>query len=88
MRNFLKFLKEIWTDESGSGSSKRLLGTIIVIAFIYTLIKGVKPDPNLVSALEYIAIGCILATSADKAANIFKNYRSNKNKIDEDGSNS
>lgn len=80
-----KFIKEIWSDESDRGSSKRVLGTICVIALVYALITGSSPNTSVVSAVEYIGIACILGASADKTAKFFSSYRKTKSN-EQDGS--
>lgn len=78
------FFKQIWTDESNNGSSKRIIGTLCVLALIYALIKGIHADEHVVSAVEYIGIACILGASVDKAAKFFSTYRKPIKKEEDD----
>lgn len=56
----------------GKKSMKRVIGVIGFSSLIICLFggvfygKSVSPDSNVVSAIEFITISCILGTSADR----------------------
>ena len=68
----MRFLKEIFTDESGSYSSKRVAGLLCAFALIAALIMNttthgdIKPSDRLVDAVALLAFGALGLTSIDK----------------------
>ena len=67
-----KFLKSLLSDERGQQSTKRILamvGTLFLCSALVlnlSLCKGFEPNEELVSAIEFIVIACIGATTLDK----------------------
>jgi hypothetical protein len=70
-----KFLKSLLSDEKGQQSTKRVIAIIGTLFLCATMIlnsyshEDIKPASELVSAVEFIVIACIGATSLDKFAN-------------------
>jgi hypothetical protein len=70
-----KFLKSMLSDETGQQSTKRTIAIIGTLFLCVTMLlnsyssEEIKPAPELVSAIEFIVIACIGATSLDKFAN-------------------
>ena len=68
----MKFIKELFTDEKGTISSKRVAGMICVIALVIALISNtfshetIKPSDTLVQAVALFAFGAFGLTSLDK----------------------
>lgn len=58
--------------KDGKKSMKRVIGLVGFSSLVVCLFggvfygKSVSPDPNVVSAIEFITISCILGTSADR----------------------
>lgn len=68
----IKFFKSLLSDERGQQSTKRLLAilgtlflclTLTISLFIKT---GGEPNREIISAIEFIVIACIGATTLDK----------------------
>lgn len=69
-----KFIKSMLSDEKGQQSTKRTIAIIGTLFLCVTMVlnsyssEEIKPAPELVSAIEFIVIACIGATSLDKFA--------------------
>jgi hypothetical protein len=68
----MNLLKELFTDEKGTVSSKRVAGMICVLALVIALIANtfshetIKPSDTLVNAVALFAFGAFGLTSLDK----------------------
>ena len=68
----MKLLKDLFTDEKGLISSKRLAGMVCVIALVIALVantfsnESIKPSDTLVQAVALFAFGAFGLTSLDK----------------------
>jgi len=66
------FFKEMFSDETGHYSSKRVAGIICVLALIICLLgntfypKSIHPSEALVEAIALFAFGALGLTSIDK----------------------
>ena len=76
------FLHSLFTDESGTISSKRMAGLLCVLALLIALVgntlysKSISPSANLVDTVGLLAFGCLGLTSLDK----FVKSRNSKDK--------
>ena len=66
-----KFFKDIFKDELGNYSSKRICGILCILALITTLVATIfmdikEPSEALVDALALFAFGSLGLTSLDK----------------------
>jgi len=66
-----KFFKDVFSDELGNYSSKRICGILCVLALIITLVATIfmdtkEPSEALVDALALFAFGSFGLTSLDK----------------------
>jgi hypothetical protein len=74
------FFREMFTDENGVVSTKRIAGMICVIGLVSSLFANtfthgdIKPSDTLVDAVALLAFGALGLTSIDK----FTKNRSNK----------
>lgn len=65
-------MREIFTDENGRLSSKRIAGMICIIALIISLVANtfshetIKPSDTLVNAIALFSFGAFGLTSLDK----------------------
>ena len=68
----INFFKSLLSDERGQQSTKRVLALIGTLFLCATLIVGIcvgaghAPNSEVVSAIEFIVIACIGATTVDK----------------------
>jgi hypothetical protein len=68
----INFFKSLLSDERGQQSTKRVLALIGTLFLCATLIVGLyvesgnAPSDKVVSAIEFIVIVCIGATTVDK----------------------
>ena len=68
----MKLLKDLFTDEKGLISSKRVAGMVCVIALVIALVantfsnESIKPSDTLVQAVALFAFGAFGLTSLDK----------------------
>lgn len=68
----MKLLKELFIDENGTVSSKRVAGMICVLALVIALVANtfshetIKPSDTLVNAVALFAFGAFGLTSLDK----------------------
>jgi len=68
----MKVLKDLFTDEKGLISSKRVAGMVCVIALVIALVantfsnESIKPSDTLVQAVALFAFGAFGLTSIDK----------------------
>ncbi len=68
----MKVLKDLFTDEKGLISSKRVAGMMCVIALVIALVantfsnESIKPSDTLVQAVALFAFGAFGLTSIDK----------------------
>ena len=68
----MKLLKELFVDENGTVSSKRVAGMICVLALVIALVANtfshetIKPSDTLVNAVALFAFGAFGLTSLDK----------------------
>lgn len=68
------FFKELFSDETGHYSSKRVAGLLCVLALIVALVgntfypKSIQPSESLVDAVALLAFGALGLTSLDKFA--------------------
>ena len=66
------FFKSILQDERGRQSTKRLLAILGTLFLCITLVINISvkgactPSAEIVSAIEFIVIACVSATSLDK----------------------
>jgi hypothetical protein len=66
------FLKSLLADERGQQSTKRVIAILGMLFLCVTMIlnsyshEDMKPSPELVSAVEFIVIACVGASSLDK----------------------
>jgi len=72
------FFRSMFSDESGEISSKRILGTICVLALVIALLTKMQPNEHLISAVEYLGISLFFATSSDKAMKFLSEWKSKK----------
>ena len=73
-----KFIKDVFTDELGNYSSKRLCGIVCILSLIACLWANIffdvkEPSEALVDALALFAFGSFGLTSLDKFT-----YRNNR----------
>jgi hypothetical protein len=67
-----KFFTEVFQDETGSFSSKRLIGIIAGLTLCITLYANsfssadIKPADTLVNAVAMLSFGCLGLASVDK----------------------
>lgn len=67
-----KFFTEVFQDETGSFSSKRLIGIIAGLTLCITLFANsffdekIKPAETLVEAVAMLSFGCLGLASVDK----------------------
>lgn len=67
-----KFVTELFTDEHGVVSSKRMAGLLCVIVLLVGFIgnifypKEITPSAHLIDAVALLAFGCLGLTSLDK----------------------
>lgn len=67
-----KFFNEVFQDETGSFSSKRLVGIIAGLTLCMTLFANsfydekIKPADTLVNAVAMLSFGCLGLASVDK----------------------
>ena len=67
-----KFFTEVFQDETGSFSSKRLIGIIAGVTLCITLFTNsfsadtIKPAESLVNAVAMLSFGCLGLASVDK----------------------
>jgi hypothetical protein len=67
-----KFFTEVFQDETGSFSSKRLIGIIAGLTLCITLFTNsfsadtIKPAETLVNAVAMLSFGCLGLASVDK----------------------
>jgi hypothetical protein len=72
----VKILREIFSDESGLISSKRIAGMLCVLALIIALVgntfypKDITPSSRLIDAVALFAFGALGLTSIDKFTKI------------------
>lgn len=71
-----EFLKTLFADKDGQQSTKRIIAMIGMLFLCGTMVAtacrcSIKPDENLVSAIEMIIIVALGATSLDKFAGGF-----------------
>jgi hypothetical protein len=68
----IRFFKEIFMDETGMFSSKRVAGLLCTLALITALIMNttthgdIKPSDALINAVALLAFGSLGLTSLDK----------------------
>jgi hypothetical protein len=80
MKNFLKSIKSLFSDEHGNVSMKRLCGLLCTITLCITLYANsfteehVAPSTPLVDSVALLAFGCLGLSSVDK---IFGKKRDN-----------
>lgn len=83
------FFKSMFTDESGDISSKRVLGTLLILCiafnFIYSAFKPTEVNESLLTAVKELALILVLATTGDKAFKYISSMRKAQ-KPKEDGS--
>jgi uncharacterized membrane protein YccC len=66
------FFKELFSDETGHYSSKRVAGLLCVLALVIALVgntfypKSIHPSEALVNAIALFAFGALGLTSLDK----------------------
>ena len=71
-----KVFREIFSDETGTLSSKRIAGMICVIALVTALVgntfysKSIRPSRILVESVALFAFGALGLTSIDKFTKI------------------
>jgi hypothetical protein len=66
-----KFFKDVFTDEQGNYSSKRMLGILCILTLLFTMIASIfldtkEPSEALIDALALFAFGSLGLTSLDK----------------------
>ena len=72
MKKILSNLKQVFTDERGAVSSKRVCGILCTIILCATLFSNqftdehIKPSDTLVECVTALAFGCLGLTSIDK----------------------
>ena len=72
LKNSIMWINRFLSDNPNSPSSKRILGTICVIALCFTLIYGIfsrsvsQPSDALVNTIGLLAFGLLGLTSVDK----------------------
>lgn len=70
--SLLKDFRELFTDDKGRISSKRLMGIVCSLTLCITLYhnsfseQSVAPSPALVESVALLAFGCLGLTSLDK----------------------
>lgn len=68
----IRFFKEIFMDETGMFSSKRVAGLLCTLALVTALIINttshghIKPSDTLIDAVALLAFGSLGLTSIDK----------------------
>jgi hypothetical protein len=66
------FFREMFTDENGVVSTKRIAGMLCVIALVVSLVANtfthgdIKPSDTLVESVALFAFGALGLTSIDK----------------------
>lgn len=67
-----KFIKEMFAGSDGV-SHKRVLGTIGFLAMVFLLVVNafyeVKPDPEIVHAVEYLVMSTVFGSVIEKFTN-------------------
>lgn len=63
--------QQLLTDESGYISSKRTVGCLMAVALVFALVFDVMTDkvtidPNIISAVVAVCLGCFGFSTADK----------------------
>ena len=82
--SLLKDFRELFTDDKGRISSKRLMGIVCTLTLCVTLYhnsfsdQSVVPSPALVESVALLAFGCLGLTSVDKFISA-KNGNNNNN---------
>lgn len=72
---FIQFISQIFSDESGHGSSKRLVGILCSLALIFVYIhshikcQNLEPSENMTEILAILAFSCLGLTTIDKLKN-------------------
>lgn len=72
MKNFLKSIKSLFSDEHGNVSMKRLCGLLCTVTLCATLYQNsfteqhIAPSTPLVDAVAMLAFGCLGLSSIDK----------------------
>ena len=72
IKDFIIWLKGIFSDEKGNPSSKRIVGMVCATILCTTLyrsslcIEEVKVSESLVNSVALLAFGCLGLTSFDK----------------------
>jgi hypothetical protein len=66
-----KFFKDVFTDEQGNYSSKRMLGILCILTLLFVMIAHIfldtkEPSEALIDALALFAFGSLGLTSLDK----------------------
>lgn len=72
----IEFFKQLFADTEGQQSTKRIIAMIGMLFLCGTMVAtacrcSIKPDENLISAIEMIVIVALGATSLDKFAGGF-----------------
>jgi hypothetical protein len=64
----VKFIKEMLSSSEGV-SHKRVLGSIGFLALVFVLVSDLKPDPEIVHAVEYLVMSTVFGSVIEKFTN-------------------
>ena len=62
------FIKDMFSSKEGV-SHKRVLGSIGFLALVFVLVSGLKPDPEIIHAVEYLVMSTVFGSVLEKFTN-------------------
>jgi hypothetical protein len=73
----VKFIKDMLSSSEGV-SHKRVLGSIGFLALVFVLVSDLKPDPEIIHAVEYLVMSTVFGSVLEKFTNGKGNIQNDK----------
>jgi hypothetical protein len=73
----VKFIKDMLSSSEGV-SHKRVLGSIGFLALVFVLVSDLKPDPEIIHAVEYLVMSTVFGSVIEKFTNGKGNIQNDK----------